>query len=92
MNTCEAAKLGFLEDRKGRIAPGMDADLVVLDRDPYEAAEESVESLSDIKVLKTFRSGVEVYDSETFRPAPKRSLPGAVAAIAAKKIAGALRR
>lgn len=92
MNTCEAAKLGFLEDRKGRIAPGMDADLVVLDRDPYEAAEESVESLSDIKVLKTFRSGVEVYDSETFRPAPKRSLPGAVAAIAAKKIAGAFRR
>ncbi|MBR3053863.1 MAG: amidohydrolase [Firmicutes bacterium] len=92
MNTCEAAKLGFLEDRKGRITPGMDADLVVLDRDPYEAAEESVESLSDIKVLKTFRSGVEVYDSETFRPAPKRSLPGAVAAIAAKKIAGALRK
>ena len=91
MNTCEAAKLGFLEDRKGRIAPGMDADLVVLDRDPYEAAEESVESLSGIKVLKTFRSGVEVYDSETFRPAPKRSLPGAVAAIAAKKIAGAFR-
>ena len=91
MNTCEAAKLGFLEDRKGRIAPGMDADLVVLDRDPYEAAGESVESLSDIKVLKTFRSGVEVYDSETFRPAPKRSLPGAVAAIAAKKLASALR-
>ncbi|MCR4669305.1 MAG: amidohydrolase [Clostridia bacterium] len=92
MNTCEAAKLGFLEDRKGRVAPGLDADLVVLDRDPYEAAEESVESLSDIKVLKTFRSGVEVYDSETFRPSPKRSLPGAVAAIAAKKIAGALKR
>ena len=86
MNTCEAAKLGFLEDRKGRIAPGLDADLVVLDRDPYEAAEEDVHALSEIKVLKTFRLGREVYDCETFRPTAKRSLAGAVLAIAGQKM------
>lgn len=92
MNTCEAAKLGFLEGRKGRLAKGMDADLVVLDRDPYEAAEEAVESLSDIKVLKTFRLGREVYDSETFKPTPRRSLPRAVLAIAGRKFLWGIRR
>ena len=92
MNTSEAAKLGFLEDRKGCLAEGMDADFVVLDRDPYEAAQEAVESLADISVLKTFRLGKQVYDKETYRPARKRSLPGAVLAIAAKKVSGIVKR
>ena len=87
MNTSQAAKLGFLEDRKGRLAMGMDADFIVLDRDPHEAAREAVESLADIKVLKTFRLGKQVYDRDTYRPVRKRTLPGALLAIGAGKIA-----
>ena len=86
MNTSEAAKLGFLEDRKGRLAEGMDADFIVLDRDPYTAAEESAESLSDIRILRTYRLGKCVYDRNTFAPAPKRSLPGIVLAVLARKL------
>ena len=92
MNTSEAAKLGFLEDRKGRIAVGMDADFVVLDRDPYEAAEESVEKLSDIQILKTFRLGKMVYDKDKYKPARKKSLAGAILAIAAGKVLKPFRR
>ena len=92
MNTSEAAKLGFLEDRKGRIAVGMDADFVVLDRDPYEAVEESVEKLSDIQVLKTFRLGKMVYDKDKYKPARKKSLAGAILAIAAGKVLKPFRR
>ena len=63
MNTSEAAKLGFLEDRKGKLKIGMDAAFVVLDQDPHDVAAESVEALADIKVLNTFRLGRMVYDT-----------------------------
>ena len=66
---------------------GMDADFIVLDRDPHEAANEAIESLADIKVLKTFRLGKQVYDRDTYRPVRKRTLPGALLAIGAGKIA-----
>ena len=58
MNTINAAKIGFLEDRKGMICPGMDADFVVLDKNPFSV---SVEELSDIKVEKTYARGNLVY-------------------------------
>ena len=54
MYTREAAKVAFLEDRKGRLKLGMDADLVVIDRDPYQSA---VDQLSEIKVEMTIYNG-----------------------------------
>ena len=34
MYTCDAARFGHAEGHTGRLAPGYDADLAVLDRDP----------------------------------------------------------
>lgn len=70
----------------------MDADFIVLDADPYEIAEESVDSLADIKVLKTFRLGEQVYEAGKTKAAPKRSLPGAALAIGGRKISKLIRR
>ncbi len=83
MNTSEAAKLGFLENRKGRLTAGMDADFLVLDRDPFEAG---IEELDDIRIEKTFRGGRLVYDAIDPAPHRKRSLPGVLFAIAGRKI------
>lgn len=58
MNTVNAAKLGFLEDRKGMIKEGLEADFIVLDANPFEV---STEQLSDIDVEKTYRKGELVY-------------------------------
>ena len=58
MNTSNAAKMGFLEERKGMIKEGLEADFIVLDANPFAAA---VEELSDIKVEKTFRKGKLVF-------------------------------
>ncbi len=58
MNTCNAAKLGFLEDRKGMLRPGMDADFIVLDQNPFAVP---VEALSDIRVEQTYARGKLVY-------------------------------
>ena len=47
------------EDRKGRIAPGYLADLVVLDRDPFASAPADIK---DRKVVMTVVSGKVVYE------------------------------
>lgn len=59
MYTCNAAKLGFLESRKGRLVPGLDADFVVLARNPYTTPAEEI---ADIPILKTYTSGRLVYE------------------------------
>ena len=83
MNTSEAAKLGFLENRKGRLAFGTDADFIVLDRYPFVAA---AEELDDIRIEKTFRGGRLIYDADDPAPHRKRSLPGVLLAAAGKKL------
>ncbi|MBR0662041.1 amidohydrolase [Neoroseomonas oryzicola] len=46
------------EDRKGAIAPGMLADLVILDADPVTVATDAI---LDIKTVETFKEGRSVY-------------------------------
>jgi predicted amidohydrolase YtcJ len=58
MYTVNAAKIGFLEDRKGMIKPGMDADLVILEKNPYETP---TAELSAIKIKATIAAGKVVY-------------------------------
>ncbi len=48
----------------GRIAPGFLADLVLLDRDPFEDEE----SLSQAAVAQTWVQGAQVYDAEQDHP------------------------
>jgi predicted amidohydrolase YtcJ len=48
------------EDRKGKLAPGMVADLVVLDADPFEVPPRR---LKDVQVLLTMVGGRIVYES-----------------------------
>ncbi len=84
INTVRAAKLGFLEDRKGCIKAGLDADLIVLDRDPYKAA--APEELSDIRILRTFARGREVYNAGRPEPEKNTSLAGLLLKLAAAKI------
>ena len=47
------------ETLKGRIAPGLLADLVVLDQDPFRIEPSR---LKDVKVLLTFVGGAIVHD------------------------------
>ena len=60
MYTCDAAKLGRLEDRKGRLVPGLDADFIVLARNPYTTP---TGELADIPILKTYTAGRLAYES-----------------------------
>ena len=46
------------EDRRGTIAPGMDADFVVLDRDPLTCPEDEIR---ETRAVRTFLAGSEVY-------------------------------
>ena len=48
------------EDRHGTIAPGMDADFLVLDRDPLTCPEDEIR---DTRPLATFLAGEEVYSA-----------------------------
>ena len=48
------------EDRRGAIAPGMDADFVVLDRDPLICPEDEIR---ETRPLRTFLAGEEVYSA-----------------------------
>ena len=58
--TWNAAWNGRNERRRGELAPGRDADLVVLDRDPFSAAPEE---LSGIEVVLTVCGGCVTYDA-----------------------------
>lgn len=84
INTVNAAKLGFLEDRKGCIKTGLDADLIVLDANPFEVP---VEALSDIKVLKTYCRGREAFDVEKPQAGGKRKLAPMLIKLIGLKIA-----
>ena len=48
------------EDRRGTIAPGMDADFAVLDRDPLTCPEDEIR---ETRALRTFLGGEEVYSA-----------------------------
>ena len=61
MNTINAAKLGFLEDCKGSISVGKDADLVILSDNPFTVP---LEALSQITVKETICAGNTVYTAE----------------------------
>lgn len=60
MYTREAAKIAFLENRKGCLKPGMDADLVIIGANPYQTR---IEKLSEIEVEMTIYQGEIVYKS-----------------------------
>lgn len=52
--------LSWDEDRRGAIAPGMDADFIVLDRDPLTCPEDEIR---EIRPIRTFLAGEEVYSA-----------------------------
>jgi predicted amidohydrolase YtcJ len=56
MYTYNAARLGFAEDRTGRLAAGFAADLAILDRDPLAGA-----GFADCVVLQTWSDGEVVF-------------------------------
>lgn len=58
MFTVNAAKIGFMENTKGMLKVGMDADIAVLDSNPFET---EVSLLDDIKVVETIAKGKTVY-------------------------------
>lgn len=58
MFTVNAAKLGFLEDRKGMIRVGYDADIAVLNQNPFG---KEAEILEDTKVIHTICRGKTAY-------------------------------
>ncbi len=59
--TVHAAYQYFEEEKKGRLAPGMAADLVILDRDPLAVP---VDELRDLRVCATIKGGKTVYIAE----------------------------
>ncbi|MFD2884314.1 amidohydrolase [Pseudomonas lini] len=56
--TLNAAKVLRLEQQIGSLAPGKQADLIILDRDVFKVSDDE---LFDTKVLKTFFAGKQVY-------------------------------
>jgi predicted amidohydrolase YtcJ len=58
MYTVNAACFGYAESETGNLAPGLAADLVVLDRDPFITDE-----FSSCKVLATWIDGDAVYEA-----------------------------
>jgi predicted amidohydrolase YtcJ len=60
--TLNAAKALRLERQIGSLAPGKQADLIVLDRDVFKV---SAEDLFETRVLKTYFAGKQVYASES---------------------------
>ena len=60
--TCSGAYASFEEAKKGRIAPGMLADFVVLGKDPFRVDPSAIK---DIPVLATYLGGVKVHSAES---------------------------
>ena len=56
MYTINAACFGYAEEETGNLAPGLAADLVVLDRDPLE-----IDDFTSCKVLATWKDGEAVF-------------------------------
>lgn len=56
--TLNAAKTLRLDQQIGSLAPGKQADLIVLDRDVFKVSNDE---LFDTQVLKTFFAGKQVY-------------------------------
>ena len=63
--TVSGAMLTFEEDRKGRLAPGLLADLTVLDRDPLAVADDA---LMDLRSELTLVGGQVVWPAPTVEP------------------------
>jgi predicted amidohydrolase YtcJ len=63
--TAGSAYVNHLDDQTGAIEPGMQADLVVLDRDPIAAPPAD---LGDIAVQATYVAGERVYATDGFSP------------------------
>ena len=59
--TRDAARAGFAEDATGRLSPGYLADLVVLDRSPFEVDPEELDGL---QVMLTVVGGRTVYSRD----------------------------
>ncbi|MDO8698533.1 MAG: amidohydrolase family protein, partial [Pseudomonas sp.] len=59
--TLNAAKALRLEDQIGSLAPGKQADLIVLDRDVFKVSDAE---LFDTQVVQTFFAGESVYQAE----------------------------
>jgi predicted amidohydrolase YtcJ len=57
--TMDAAYAGFADDRFGRLAPGMRADFLIVDRDPTTA---SPADLRKTQVLETWVGGEKVWE------------------------------
>ncbi|MHB8146573.1 MAG: amidohydrolase [Vulcanimicrobiaceae bacterium] len=55
--TVNAARFGYVEKQTGNLAPGLAADLAVLDRDPFDGAR-----FADCSVLQTWRDGQVAFD------------------------------
>lgn len=60
--TIDTAWVGHDEHRRGSLTPGKLADIVVLDRDPVDTAEQGIGS---IRVLATLVGGVPVHGADT---------------------------
>ena len=58
--TVNSAYACFAENTRGRIAPGMDADFVLLESDPFQTYPSRI---ADIRVKQTWVGGEKVFDS-----------------------------
>lgn len=61
-HTTGAAFAGFGEDRFGRIAPGLRADFILVDKDPLNG---DATDLRATRVLETWIAGRKVYENQT---------------------------
>ena len=63
--TVNSAKHLGIADRVGRIEPGLLADLIVIDRDPYSIP---VTELHQVRVEKTMINGTMVFEAREVKP------------------------